>query len=259
MNDLVLYPGCVIPSRLPFIESAVRFIIGKLNIDIDDMQDTTCCMEPVGLRSLSREGWFGVASRLHSVAAGKTIVTLCDGCSVSLSECSERLQGPEGRDEAEKILATIDRSVSVSEVKGLIEVLHENLGLIEKNVVKRQDLKLAIFPGCHCEHICSKKGLSANSMLFEIVKAIGAVPKYPRADLCCGGGLSMIDDTLSKAILSESVNSFKATGADGVVTSCPFCFMQFDTVARYRTYHIAEVVAMAMGWGVDIKKFHRSQ
>jgi len=259
MSDLVLYPGCVIPARLPFIESAVRFIIDKLNIRMDDMQDTTCCMEPVGLRSLSEDGWFGVASRLHSIADGKDIVTLCDGCSVSLSECSQRLKDQKGKDEAKDVLEKIDRQVAVSEVKGFIEILYENLESIKKNVVKKQDLKLAVFPGCHCEAVCSKKGLSANSMMFEIVKATGAMPKYPRANLCCGGSVSMIDDTLSKAILGESVNSFKATGADGVVTSCPFCFMQFDMVARYRTYHIAEIVAMAMGWEVDITKFHRGQ
>lgn len=259
MNDPTLYPGCVIPSRLPFIESAVRFIMNELDIGIEDMQDTTCCMEPVGLMSLSLDGWFGVASRLHSIAAGKTIVTLCDGCSVSLSECSERLQDPEGEDEARKILAAIDRPVCVSEVRGLIEVLHDNIKLIEKRVTKRQDLELAVFPGCHCEYVCSRKGLSANAMMFDIVKAIGAVPRYPRANLCCGGGLSMVDDVLSKSILNESIASFKATGADGVVTSCPFCFLQFDTVARYRTYHIAEVVATAMGWEVDTAKFHRGQ
>lgn len=259
MNDLVLYPGCVIPSRLPFIESAARFIMDELDIDIKDMQDTTCCMEPVGLMSLSRDGWFGVASRLHSIAAGKTIMTLCDGCSVSLSECSERLHDSEGEDEARKILATIDRQVHVSEVRGLIEILHDNIGPIEEKVTKRQDLELAVFPGCHCEHVCSNKGLSANAMMSDIVKAVGAVPRYPRANLCCGGGLSMIDDALSKSILNESVDSFKATGADGVVTSCPFCFLQFDTVARYRTYHIAEVVATAMGWEVDTAKFHRGR
>ena len=35
--------------------------------------------------------------------------------------------------------------------------------------------------------------------------------------------------------------------------------MQFDMVARYRTYSIVELTAKAMGWDADTEIFHRGK
>ncbi len=234
-----LYKGCTIPARLPFIEAAAKHIIKELGLDIRDMGERPCCMEPVGLKSLDHDSWLNVSSYIRSQAEGR-MITLCDGCTVSL-ECSAKESG------------------SDMDIVGFMEVIHENLDTIKKKVEAPVNLKLALFPGCHSESILSSKGKDAVGMMSDILKAIGGEPKVPSENLCCGGGVSSIDDELSKAILNESVESFKATGASGVVTSCPFCFMQFDMVARYRTYSIVELTAKAMGWDADTEKFHRGK
>ena len=146
-----------------------------------------------------------------------------------------------------------------TDVVGFLEVIHENLESIRKKVVSPIGLSLAIFPGCHCESITSSKGMDANEMMSDVVRAIGGIPLIPDENLCCGGGASSIDDALARSILDESIQSFKATGASAVVTSCPFCFMQFDMVARYRTYSIVELTAKAMGWDADTERFHRGK
>ena len=234
-----LYKGCTIPARLPFIEAAAKFIIGKLGLDINDMGERPCCMEPVGLKSLDHDSWLDISSYICSQAEGR-LITLCDGCTVSL-EGSVREKGSE------------------MDIIGFMEIIHENLEAVKSNVVSPIGLKLAVFPGCHGESIMSSKGKDAVAVMSDILKAIGGEPKVPSENMCCGGGVSSIDDGLSKAILNESVDSFKATCASGVVTSCPFCFMQFDMVARYRTYSIVELTAKAMGWDVDTEKFHRGK
>lgn len=237
----VLYRGCTVPVRLPFIESAARFILDRLDIALDDMEGETCCMDPVGLRSVSTDGWLGIAGRIHSVADGREIVTLCDGCTLSLSDAAGRTAG------------------TVSDVTGFLELMHRNIGAVRDCTVSGMGLRMAVFPGCHCESACHRKGLDASSLMSDLLGAAGCTPLLPDADLCCGGGVSMIDDALSGSILDESVDSFRRTGADAVCTSCPFCFMRFDTVARYRTYHIAEVVAASMGWGTDTSVYHRGR
>ena len=234
-----LYKGCTIPARLPFIEAAAKYIIQSLELDIQDMGERPCCMEPVGLRSLDHDSWNRVASYICSQSEGR-LITLCDGCSVSL-------EGAVRENKMEK------------EVIGFLEVIYENLDSIKRKVVSPIGLKLAIFPGCHCESLFKAKGKDANRIMSDIVSAIGGTPLIPAENLCCGGGVSSIDDELSKAILNESVGSFKATGASAVVTSCPFCFMQFDMVARYRTYSIIELTAKAIGWDADTEKFHRGK
>ena len=234
-----LYRGCSIPARLPFIEAAAKYIIDKLKLDIKDMGELPCCMEPVGLRSLDHDSWLNVSSHICSKADGR-LVTLCDGCTVSLA-------------------GSVKEKGTDLDVIGFIEILYENLPSIKEQVKESIGLSLAIFPGCHCESILSSKGMDANAVMSDIVKAIGGTPLLPSENLCCGGGVSSIDDDLAKAILNESVESFKATGASAVVTSCPFCFMQFDMVARYRTYSIVELTAKAMGWDADTEKFHRGK
>lgn len=234
-----LYRGCSVPARLPFIEAAAKFIISKLGLEIEDMGEMPCCMEPVGLRSLDHDSWSDVSSFICSKAKGR-LITLCDGCTVSLA-------------------GSVKEKGSDLDVVGFLEVIHENLDPIKKAIVSPIDLHLAVFPGCHCESLMSSKGKDANRMMSDIVEAIGGKASVPSENLCCGGGVSSIDDELAKAILNESVESFKATGASAVVTSCPFCFMQFDMVARFRTYSIIELTAKAMGWDADTEKFHRGK
>jgi len=242
MSD-VLFPGCTIQSRLPFIESAFRFIVKELGKEIEELHGSTCCMEPVGLRSVSQDAWLSVNARLHSIASGRRIVTLCEGCNLSLSESSEILK----------------ENKAVSDVAGSLQFLHENLDVIKKKIKSPMKMKAAVFPGCHCEYVCSKKGTFAMRMMMDVLNAVGSDPVRPAAqNLCCGGGVTGIDPELDKRILSETVSSFKAAGADAAVTACPFCFMRFDMGAKFRTYHIAEVVAIALGYD-DTTKYHLSK
>ena len=95
-------------------------------------------------------------------------------------------------------------------------------------------------------------------MMESVLKAIGMQPLQVKRDLCCGGGATGIDQELDAKILNEAIDSFKATGAECVVTSCPFCFLRFDMAAKYKTYHIAEIVATAMGFE-DTTKYHLSK
>ena len=234
-----LYKGCSIPARLPFIEAAAKYIISQLGLDIKDMGERPCCMEPVGLRSLDHDSWLDISSYICSRSEGR-LITLCDGCSVSL-------------------MGAVREKGMDLDIIGFLEVIHQNLDEIKKKVVSPIGMKLAVFPGCHCESILSSKGMDANQVMADVVKAIGGTPVFPAKNLCCGGGVSSIDDDIAKAILNESVDSFRSTGASAVVTSCPFCFMQFDMVARYRTYSIVELTAKAMGWDIDTERFHRGK
>jgi len=259
MSDHVLYSGCLVQSRLPFIEAAVKFIFNRLNVKVDDMEGFTCCMEPVGLRSLGPDTWINVGARIHSIAAGRKILTICDGCSMSLSEAGAELSAEKGTDPVKDMMKEIGRTVSVTDVVGILEFLHSRLDDIRKNIVTEVDFDMAVFPGCHCEAACRMKGLSAQDMISDIIKAAGGNPILLKDNLCCGGGLAGVDSELEKKVMHESISSAREAGAFAVVTSCPFCFLQFDMVGRQTTLHIAELVASGMGWDVDAHKYHRTK
>ncbi|MDR0334737.1 MAG: hypothetical protein LBH69_02485 [Methanomassiliicoccaceae archaeon] len=259
MSDLVLYPGCLIQSRLPFLEAASRFILNKLNVDIDDIEGFTCCMEPVGLRSLGPDTWLNVGARIHSIASQRKILTLCDGCSMSLAEAGNELARRKGREAVRGTMNDLEHHVSVTDVIGMLEFLHGRLGEIKKKLVTKIDFKLAVFPGCHCEAACKMKGLNAADMISDIVKALGGTPVRVTDSLCCGGGLAGVDTELERKVMNESISSIKAAGAIAVITSCPFCFLQFDLIGRQTTLHIAELVASGMGWQENAHRHHRTK
>lgn len=228
------YKGCLVPMRLPFIEAASKFVLEKIGVDVKDVNDAPCCMDAMGLRGLKEDSWKSFMDDIVSKSDNDEIMTLCGGCSMSLSKYG---------------VAS----------KNFIEVVYENIDKVKSCIVKPNELKLAVFPGCHCEIICKEHGVDAYDVISELLKMTGSEPLIPEMNLCCGGGVSGIDDALAKDIMSESVNSFKVTGASAVCVSCPFCFMQFDMFARYRTYHIAEILASSMGWTVDVEKYHRGK
>ncbi|MDD3398346.1 MAG: heterodisulfide reductase-related iron-sulfur binding cluster [Candidatus Methanomethylophilaceae archaeon] len=261
-DDFLLYPGCVIPSKLPYLEAAAVFILERLEVTASPFPEFSCCFEPVGLRSLGPETWLGACGRLHSLAAGRPLLTLCDGCTLSLFE-SGRILSHEGteRREVQGLMRELNRSLEqVSEVVGLLELLHSRLESIKRCMVKKQRIRLLIHPGCHCEHICHEKGLSAVKMMEDIVLALGGEPVTPSEGLCCGGGLTSVNDALGRNIMEDALDGMEALGAEAIITSCPFCFTQFDVIGRrIPVLHLAELCAWALGWEVDSTSFHRTR
>ena len=259
MSDIVLYSGCLVQSRLPFLEAALKFILEKLEIRADDIEGFTCCMEPVGLRSLGPDTWKNVTARIHSIASERRILTLCDGCNMSLSDASAVLSTNDGKASVREMMTELGRNVSVAEVTGLLEFLHGKLDEIKEKVVTKIGFGLAVFPGCHCDAVCRSKGMSAVRMMSDIVEALGGKAITLKENLCCGGGLAGVDTELERKVMSESISSIRDADAIAVITSCPFCFLQFDMVGRQTTLHIAELVASGMGWQVDAHRHHRTK
>ena len=257
MTDIVLYPGCLVQARLPFLEAAARFILEKLNVNAEVPKGMTCCIEPVGLRSMGPDTWLNAGARTHSIASGRRILTLCDGCNLSLAESGSEIK--KRPDAVRSMMKEMERNVSSSEVIGILEFLHSHLPEIKKKLVAKIDFKLAVFPGCHCEAACKMKGLSAKDMMSDIVKALGGTPMHVKEDLCCGGGLAGVDTELEHKVMGGSISSIKEAGAIAIMTSCPFCFLQFDLVGRQTTLHITELVASGMGWQENALRHHRTK
>lgn len=259
-DEILVYPGCVIPSKLPYLEAAALFILEKVGLQTSNFPEFSCCFEPVGLRSLGPDTWLAACARLHSVASGRPILTLCDGCNLSLYESAQLLESPKEMQKAQNLLRELNRELKqTSEVIGLLELLHSHLESIKNHLTQPQSLRLLVHPGCHCEHVCSEKGLSGVQMLADIVMALGGEPIIFEEGLCCGGGLTSVNDVLSKKIMRDALDKMSEKKADAIVTSCPFCFTQFDLIGRtIPVIHLAELVARALGWTVDTAPYHRT-
>jgi heterodisulfide reductase subunit B2 len=256
-RPLYLFSGCLIPTRLPFLEASSRFVLDRLGADYGAMPDATCCVEPIGLRTMAQDTWLVTAARMLAIAqeGGRDVLTLCNGCYLSLKEAAHALEDARARREANAVLATIgkryDGGVQVHHLAGLL-LQHEEK--VRKKIVRPlAELTLAAHPGCHMVRPSQVLRVDTSfrpEVLGRIASWTGARvvanEEWPR---CCGGGLSGIDETLSSRMLADSTADFRPSGAAAVLTPCPFCFVQFDLKHKdgLPVLYLAELVALAMG------------
>jgi heterodisulfide reductase subunit B len=93
-------------------------------------------------------------------------------------------------------------------------------------------------------------------MVDDIVRALGAesIDYQNKLDCCgAGGGVRSHVADLAAAISRDKYESIESTGADCILTPCPFCLLQLDTVQeqfegrKIPVIHVAQLVALAMG------------
>jgi heterodisulfide reductase subunit B len=256
-RPLYLFSGCLIPTRLPFLEASSRFVLDRLATNYSDMPDATCCVEPIGLRTMAQDTWLATAARMLATAqeGGRDVLTLCNGCFMSLKEAAHALEDARVRQRANEVLATIgkryDGGVEVHHITGLLLEHDEEL---KRAVVRPMpQLTLAAHPGCHM--VRPSQVLRADTsfrpeVLGKIASWTGARvvanEEWPR---CCGGGLAGIDENLSTRMLTDASGGFRSSGARAILTPCPFCFVQFDLKQKdgLPVLYLAELIALAMG------------
>jgi len=270
-ESYLLYSGCLIATRLPFLEASSRFVLDKLGVDYSPFPDQTCCVEPIGLRSLGQDTWLAISARLLSIAEEKrsTILSLCNGCFMSLVEARHALADGGTRRRINEIIAPTGRGYDgKAQVKHFLQLVHEERGSVGSSVVRSMDeLKLALHPGCHItrpSEVLGADGRFSPKALAEIVSLTGArTVDDPEWAQCCGGGLAGIDDRISTAILNENVERFRQSGANCILTPCPFCFVQFDLRQKdgLPVLYLSELLAMALGASPEKigMKYHRTK
>ena len=253
-----LFRGCLIPTRLPFLESSSMFVLDKMGVDYEEMPGETCCVEPIGLRSLAEDTWLVTTARMLAIAekGGRDILSLCNGCYLSLEESRQALQEGATRAEVNEILGEMGLHYGGSvKVKHFAEIAKEAGERKVRSLVSApQDrLRLAAHPGCHMIRPSSKLRIDRNfapKVLDEIASWCGSEvvvsEEWPK---CCGGGIAGIDEKVSTRMLEDATSTFRPSGANCILTPCPFCFVQFDFRQKdgLPVLYLAELLALAFG------------
>ncbi|MBI0582702.1 MAG: hypothetical protein ISF22_00590 [Methanomassiliicoccus sp.] len=255
-RPLYLFPGCLISARLPFLEASSRFVLDRLGVAYEYLPDPTCCVEPIGLRTMARDTWLASAARMMAIAeeAGRDILTLCNGCYMSLKEAAHALEDRSVRNDVNAVLRSIGREYAgEAEVHHLAGFLSRHEEKIRGAVTRPIDLLLAPHPGCHMVRPSGVLKVDSSfrpEVLGRMASWVGARAidgeEWPD---CCGGGLAGIDDDLSARMLAVPARSFGSSGAEAILTPCPFCFVQFDIRQKdgLPVLYLAELLALAMG------------
>ena len=263
--------GCLIPARTPNYENSVRKIAPELDIELVEMEGANCCA-PFSIQSVDYASWLALAARNLCIAEemGLDVLTLCNDCYESLLMTNTILkENKETRNKVNEILADVGSKFKGKiNVKNFIDVLHEDVGLEKvKNAVKEpfNGLKVAVQPGCHLTkpkriHFGEWMGITA---LDELVEATGAISiGYERKEACCGGPLRGVNDEVALRVAKQKLDGMKNSGAECVVTVCPFCYIELDMgqleIKRHLTeeynlpvLHFAELLRVAMGMKLE--------
>jgi heterodisulfide reductase subunit B len=271
MVEYALFLGCTTPSRVLDMELATRKVFDALGVRLHDMKGAGCC-GPVHIESLDHKTWLANAARNIAIAEemGMDILTVCNGCVATLDAVNKTLKrDAELRGEVNQILADVGR-----EFKGTIEVHHvldvlsqeEMAEKIRQSVVRPlKGIRAGVHHGCHLLRPSDFRKLDDPMnprVLSKMVEVLGAtsVP-YVREMLCCGSGLRGIEDGISMEMIREKLRNVQEAGANCIVTSCPFCFLQYDMgqIEVQRKFkeeynlpvlHYQQLLAIALGMDV---------
>ncbi|MHA1230196.1 MAG: CoB--CoM heterodisulfide reductase iron-sulfur subunit B family protein [Candidatus Helarchaeota archaeon] len=279
--EYAIFLGCNIPNRLPHIELAVRKILPEFDVELKDIDGFGCCPDPIGIQALSHEAWATIAARNIAVAEeqGLDILTLCMGCYESLKTINYEIKhDPKLKAMVNQNLSKIGKEIKGNiKVIGILELLYRDIGVdkISSKVIKPlSNLKVAAHYGCHAlkpAYIIQFDDPSNPVSLDELINATGAKSMpYINKNLCCGTGISGIDEKSQLSMIREKFTQIIRTNLDCIVTLCPLCYIQlemgqmlvnktFGENIKIPVFHYAELLALAMG--IEEKelgfKYHR--
>jgi heterodisulfide reductase subunit B len=229
--------GCMISLKYPQFEAAVRKTAAPLDMELVDLEGFSCCPDPIYFKASDKLTWLTLAARNLSIAeeAGLDVVTMCSGCTATLSEAHHLLEENRAlRDEVNKRLKKIGRSYGgETSVRHIVTVLRDDVGLetVAESVVRPLDnLVVAIHYGCHLlkpSKIMRVDDPNQPTILEDLVRAVGAIPVKHGENLLCCGKACMSDD-IPAEMTRDIMDQISAVNADCMGLICPTCFDEFD-------------------------------
>jgi len=271
MNKFALYPGCIMPTEQYAYEMSIREILPKLNIELVDIKNFSCCGEP--LKSVNQMLTLTLSARNIAIAEKENldIFAPCPMCHLALTEAKRILDNnSEIKNRINEKLVDEDlKYTGKSNILSILYMLYDIVGIEKiKKVVKKplKNIKTATHYGCHLIRP-SEIGRSDDSenpfKMEEILEAIGLKPEYyPEKLDCCGGLLTvnLPESALTKT--GQKLQRVQEQGFNCFVDTCPWCHRQYDfkqikageTVAaklEMPVFYLTQLIGLSMGISSD--------
>ena len=245
LKKYAFFPGCSIPSGFPEYEKLVLNVLKDFDIEVEYLEDMTCCPAPMSFDILNDLAYFTIGARNIALAEekGLDILSPCPGCTMTLERTNSKLKSDsEIRQQVDDALGEVGRHFEGSiEVKSLMRILYEDIGIDKiKSRVKKPlaGLKVAIHYGCHAFDELERIDDPRNpTVLEDLCKALGAeIVEYPSATECCLVFANPVDRDYVLDATSRKFNDIVEAGADCIVVICASCFSQLDKTQEILTW-----------------------
>ena len=212
------YPGCLVLQRMPEYEAATRAVLRALGIELEIIQQAVCCGSPVA-ESFTAEWVYLAAYNLALVErmGHGTVVTVCGGCTNSLTRGARALQNADVRAEANRRLEPLGLSVTGQvEVKHLVRLLAEREDEVRARIVRPLSLRVALTNPCQVFRpggVMKFDDPVEPQSLRRLVELTGAeVVEYGGEDECCGATLYLADPDLALAAGRRKLEAVREAG-----------------------------------------------
>ncbi len=243
-----------------------------LGIELHDMPKASCCGAGL-MKDYDRELNLALNARILAEAEvmGMDIMTICSTCLMVMSTANHEMKSDPS------LLARVNeltRSAGV-EYKGTVNVKHLLWVAVEefgpgrlKDFIKRplSGLKVAPFYGCHSLRPSKALGFDDPedpSSMESVIEALGAeAVEYEGRTRCCGFQVDLVSLDTALGMTAKRLFGAKDSGADCIVTPCPFCHINLDSyqgMAEKKAdrkinvpiLHFAQLLGVALGFGAS--------
>jgi len=239
MMKFALFLGCNIPARVQQYDTAARAVLTKLQVDVTDIREFTCCGYPLKNTDSMTALRFSARNLALAEKQNLDVLTLCQCCFGTLKKAAHLLG--ENRRLKEEINAFLAKERLVYEgkaqVKHFLYLLHKDIGeaaIREKITGGFKDVKIAAHYGCHAlrpSDVMQFDDPVSPRLVDDLVKLTGAKSiDWSKKLECCGAPLLGVNDDLSMTLTAAKLADAKASGAQFLSVACPWCHLQFDTV-----------------------------
>jgi heterodisulfide reductase subunit B len=239
-EEFAFFKGCFVPARLPHLEVVSQKVFSELGVSLVNLDDFTCCPEPVGIGINDKMIWLSLAARNLAVAEehGLDVITICNGCIYTLRHAQRSLnKNKQLREKINEIISDAGHEYrGTVKVSHFLEVLKDEVGTQKlKSAVKRplSGLTIATHTGCHL--LSPKEVMEFDhpldpTVLDDLVAVLGATPAdYDMKTMCCGWTLMAYGSREgAHALLKDKLGNMKLARSDCITVVCPQCFYQFD-------------------------------
>ena len=207
--EILYFVGCTsaLTPQIRRVAIATAKIFNKLGIDFSVFGEHEVCCGSVGMRTGDRNSFEKVAeenAKLFKERGIKRIVTSCAGCYRTFKkDYGDNLEG--------------------IEILHSVEFLKEIIAT-KDNKLKNLEIKTTYHDPCH---IGRHMGLyEAPRDLLSKISNLTEMKTNRKAAMCCGagGGVRKGFPELSMAMAKNRVKEAEETGAEYLVSTCPFCY-----------------------------------
>jgi heterodisulfide reductase subunit B2 len=236
----IYYPGCSLEGTAAEYNTATRYLLGALGVELVELEDWTCC----GATAAAAAGHLlslALPARNLALAEkipdGGDILVPCSACYLNLKKVEREIRSRPGLlEKINQVLATQHLVLQGrKKVRHLLDVLVSDVSVADIADRCRQNmsgLRIAPYYGCQAlrPYVMFDDPEDPRSM-EPLLSAVGAsIHPFRMGARCCGASLL---NTKPEAGLSLVTALLKAArGADAIVTVCPMCQMNLEAYQK---------------------------